>query len=344
MVLRGEIPQRRVQLRREDEHRERRLERNRAVDETDADGDRDERDAERRRQLEHGTRQERDPQRRHRRAAVLLADLLEPLRLRLAAVERAERRQAADDVEEVRGEDRERLPPLVRALRRVPADEPHEDRHERQRQQQQPGGDRVEHRHEREHRHRHDDGEDDLRQIPRERRLQRADPRDRERRDLAALRPVERRRLRAQPLRDEIEPELREDRRRAAPTGDLEAPREQRARREHRDEQDDARLDLRERRAVERTRDDPREQQRLAEDEQRRADAERPRRLRAAPVPAARASAVAGRALRPPPARRRRLELGTRDTSSPGRAGRAGRRSARPRSSPRACSAATRSR
>ena len=274
VILRGKVPERCVQLRSEHEHRQRRLERNRAVDEADADGDRDERDAERRRELEHGARQERHPQRRHRRPAVLVADLLEPLRLRLAAVERTQRRQSADDVEEMRGENCERLPPLVRALRGVAADEPHEDRHERQRQQQQPGGDRIEHGDEREHGDRDDAGEDDLRQIARERRLERADARDRERRDLAALRSVERSRLRAQPGRDEVEPQLRENRRRAAPSGDLEAPREQRARREHRDEQDDARPDRGERRTVERARDDPREQQRLTEDEQRRTDAE----------------------------------------------------------------------
>ena len=38
------------------------------------------------------------------------------LRLRLAAVERAQRRQPADDVEEVRREERQRLPALARAL------------------------------------------------------------------------------------------------------------------------------------------------------------------------------------------------------------------------------------
>ena len=128
---------------------------------------------------------------------------------------------------------------------------------------------------EREHRHRHDDGKDDLRQIPRERRLQRADSRHGERRDLAALRTVERRRLRAQPLRHEIEPQLREDRRGTAPPGHLEAPGEQRASGEHGDEQDDARLDLCKRRAVERPRDDPCQQQRLTQHEQRRADTER---------------------------------------------------------------------
>ncbi len=50
------------------------LEADAAVDEPDADRDRDERDPERRRQLEHGAREERDPERAHRRAAVLVAD------------------------------------------------------------------------------------------------------------------------------------------------------------------------------------------------------------------------------------------------------------------------------
>ena len=99
VVLRGEVPQRQVELGREHEHRERGLEADVAVDEPHADGDRDQRDADRRGQLEHRAGEERDPQRPHRRAAVLVADLLDPLGLRLAAVEGAQRRQPAHDVE-----------------------------------------------------------------------------------------------------------------------------------------------------------------------------------------------------------------------------------------------------
>ena len=133
--LRAHVAQRQVQLGREHEHRERRLEADAAVDEPHADRDRDERDAERRRQLEHRAGEERDAQRAHRRAAVLVGDARDLGRLRLAAVERAQRRQPAHDVEEVRGEQPQRLPALARAALGRAADQPHEQRHERQRQQ-----------------------------------------------------------------------------------------------------------------------------------------------------------------------------------------------------------------
>ena len=54
--LRAELAQRQVELGREHEHRQRRLEAEPAADEPHADRDRDERDAERRRQLEHRAR------------------------------------------------------------------------------------------------------------------------------------------------------------------------------------------------------------------------------------------------------------------------------------------------
>ena len=114
--LRGEVPEREVELGREHEHGQAGLEADAALDEAHADGDGHERDPERCRELEHRAREERDAQRRHRRAAVLLAHRTDLLRLRLAAVEGAKRRQAAHDVEEVRREQRERLPALAGTL------------------------------------------------------------------------------------------------------------------------------------------------------------------------------------------------------------------------------------
>ena len=73
--LRAELAERQVELRREDEHRQPGPEAEAPVDEPHADRDRDERDAERRRQLEHRSRQEADAQRRHRLCPVALADL-----------------------------------------------------------------------------------------------------------------------------------------------------------------------------------------------------------------------------------------------------------------------------
>jgi hypothetical protein len=69
---------------------------------------------------------------------------------------------AADDVEKVpRGAAAQ--PPLARSLLRVAADQPHEDRHEGQRQQHQPGRGEVDRADPAEHRERHDEGEHDLR-------------------------------------------------------------------------------------------------------------------------------------------------------------------------------------
>ena len=75
VVLGGEVPQRQVELGREHEHRQPGLEAEPAVDQADADRHRDERDPERRRELEHGPGEERDAERAHRRPAVLVADL-----------------------------------------------------------------------------------------------------------------------------------------------------------------------------------------------------------------------------------------------------------------------------
>ena len=73
--LRRDAPQRGVQLGREHQDRQRRSERHVTAIETDADLDRDDGGAERRGELEHEGREERDPQRAHRLAAVVLAGL-----------------------------------------------------------------------------------------------------------------------------------------------------------------------------------------------------------------------------------------------------------------------------
>ena len=190
--LRAQPPQRQIQLGREDQNGQCRLEREAAAREPHADGHRDERDAERGRQLEHRAGQEGDPQRAHRRPPVPLADLRDRRRLRLAAVERAQRRQAAHDVEEVRREQPQRLPALARPLLGVAADQPHEDRHERQRQQHHPRRLQVDRGDPAEHRERDDAAEHELRQIAREVRLERVHALHGRRRQLAGLRPVER--------------------------------------------------------------------------------------------------------------------------------------------------------
>ncbi len=69
VVLGAEAAERQVQLGREHEHGQAGLEREAAVDEPHAGRHRDQRDPERRRQLEHRAGQEADPQRLHRRRA-----------------------------------------------------------------------------------------------------------------------------------------------------------------------------------------------------------------------------------------------------------------------------------
>ena len=79
------------------------------------------------------------PERKVRRSVPIVARRWRSLtsamraRLRGAAIERAQRRQAAHDVEEVRRQAAQGVPALAGALLGGAADEPHEDRHERQR-------------------------------------------------------------------------------------------------------------------------------------------------------------------------------------------------------------------
>jgi hypothetical protein len=88
VVLRGEVPQRQIELWCEHEHGQAGFEPEAPVDQADAYRHRDERDSERRGELEHRPREERDAERRHGRPAVLVAHLLEAIRLGGAAVER----------------------------------------------------------------------------------------------------------------------------------------------------------------------------------------------------------------------------------------------------------------
>ncbi len=195
--------------------------------------------------------------------------------LRLAAVERAEGRQAAHHVEEVRREERERLPALACPPLRVAAHEPHEHRDERQRQEHHAGRDEVDRRDEREHRDRHDERQDDLREIARERRLESIDPRDGGRSYLGALGSLEGGRLAPQPRLDEIETKLGEHVGCRPPAHGLEAPGRQAPAGGGRGEERERRCDVSERGAVERTSCDPSQEHRLGQDEQSCDDRER---------------------------------------------------------------------
>ena len=220
-----EVPQRQIELGREHEHGQGRLEADVPLREPNPHDDGDERDPERRSELQDRAGQERDPQRPHRRPAVLVAHVRDALRLNGSAVEGPERRQASHDVEEVVREQRQRLPALTRLPSGLPAHQPHEDRDERKRQDHHAGGQRVDRHHDREDCDRDDDGEHDLREVAREGRLERVDARDGRRRHLGGLRPVESRGAATEPRVDDIEPQLRDDLGRGPSPGDLEPPR-----------------------------------------------------------------------------------------------------------------------
>ena len=102
-------PQRQVGLGGEDEHEERRLEPDVAVEQPQADRHRDEGHGDAGQQLEHERREEGQPQGRHRRPPVAVGHGADGVDLRLRAAEDLERRQAGHDVEEVAGQ------PLQRA-------------------------------------------------------------------------------------------------------------------------------------------------------------------------------------------------------------------------------------
>ena len=167
------------------------------------------------------------------------------------------------------------MPMLPRALLRVAADQPHEDRDERQRQQHQARGKGIDRPDPHEHGQRNRHCENDLRQVAGEVGLERLDTLHGRRGDLADLGPVEGQRLRAQPPVDQRQAELGKDRRRGLPPPDLERPSEHRAAGEREREQFELRQDLVQRGTREGRRDDRREQRRLEEDKYRGGDAER---------------------------------------------------------------------
>ena len=119
------------------------------------------------------------------------------------------------------------------------------------------------------------EGQHELRDEPREVGVECVDSLNRHRCDLRARGAVERGRLVVEPPLDQLEPELREDARRRDAARELEAPGENTASGEHEREERQVAGHVVERRAVERTSDDAREQRCLEEDEQCGCEAER---------------------------------------------------------------------
>ena len=95
VVAGGELAQRQEELGHDDEHRQRTIERDRAVHQAQADLDRDERDRDGATPFQHERGLERGPQDLHRRVAVLAADHTDRVDLLAAATEHLERGEAA---------------------------------------------------------------------------------------------------------------------------------------------------------------------------------------------------------------------------------------------------------
>ena len=230
-------------------------------------------------------------------------------------------------------EERQRLPALSSAALGVAPDEPHEQRDERQRQQHHARGEEVDRGDEREHRDRHDDREHDLREVTGEGRLERVHARRRPR-----SRPPRSARRRAQPAGSAAAVSTRSSRScgehvRRRPTPATSKPQAAtRTRDDDGAEDDERRRHIGERSAVERARGDAREQHRLREHEQRHDDAERGVGGEQHSRRPAHGGGDAGRGTAPEvryegSGRSPMPVGGRRSTSSPGRAGRAERRS-----------------
>ena len=253
MELGGDIPSGCVQFGGEYEHGQTGPESEVAVDEADADCDRDERDADRRRQLEHRAGEEGDSKRPHRRRPVALAD--GPATCSDCASPRLNARRVGSPrttSAKCEASSRERLPTFLcpgwvwRPTSHMNTGTSGE------REQHDPSRGEVDRRHERE------DGDGDyrrqhhLREVTRERGLEGIHAGDGDGRELGAARTVGSGRLPRQPLRHELEPETREHATRCEPANGNETPRCERARADDGDEQDERRRDLGERCAVER--------------------------------------------------------------------------------------------
>ena len=250
----GEPAQGQVGLRREDQGEQPGAQAEVAVREPDPDRDGDHRDRHGRDQLEDQRGEERDLERRERALAVGLADARDRGELRSPAAEDLQRRQAAHDVEEVAGEALEARQLALYALAGDRADERHEDRDQRQREQHDQSRDPVV-------------GEDRDRRSPRARSRRAADGGGRARSSRRARRCRGRRGSRASPVptlhvaarrelgsaRQERAAELRLRLRARAHGAQLRPPGERAARERNREQGDESRAAAARRRGGRRT-------------------------------------------------------------------------------------------
>ena len=136
-------PDRKRALRREQQDDECSLQRHVADAEAVADRDRDERDRQHRQQLHRRCRQERDAQGPHDSDPVLLGHGAHPLHLRPGLTEQPQRRQADEDVVEVRSQALQRGPLAISPILGEPADQDHEHRDQGDRHEQDHRGGEV---------------------------------------------------------------------------------------------------------------------------------------------------------------------------------------------------------
>ena len=160
--------QRQVGLRGEDQHEEGGLEADVAVQQPQADRDRDERDGDAGQQLQHQRGQERQTEGRHRRPPVAVGHRADGLDLRLRSAEDLERRQAGHDVEEVSRQPLQRAQLTVGVAAGRRSDEHHEHRDQGECDRDDDRREPVlcgDHGQDGE---RHDHGQHELRQVARE--------------------------------------------------------------------------------------------------------------------------------------------------------------------------------
>ena len=172
MELHADLTQWEVRLRRKDQHHQRRLQPELAVDHSEADTDRHQRHRDAGQQLQRQRRQERQPQTPHRRDPVLVGHPSYGGLLRLGATEQLQCGQSTDHVGEVMRQYGECVLATSAVGLRRPADQRHEDRDQRESHEYGPGRDQVTGRHPPDHAGRYGRREYELWQVAGEVRVQ----------------------------------------------------------------------------------------------------------------------------------------------------------------------------
>ena len=172
MELGADLAQRKIDLWGQDEDDERRLEVHRPREQTQTDGDRDQRDGQRGEQLEDHRRQERNAQGRVGRPPVRVAQGPHPGGRPTLTPERDQRWQACQQVDDLRAQTLHRGQAPGGGLLRHPPDQRHEQRHQRQSGSNDQRRQQVVDRHDQQHHGGHDSGQEQLREVAREVRAQ----------------------------------------------------------------------------------------------------------------------------------------------------------------------------